>query len=143
MRSCPKRELNGPARLGEEAGVSRRPSETGSVYRPTYRSADGARRESRLWWICLHIGRPAPQRAYVPEEKTERYWKQRLFQSRERIRTAYDACTSQYRNGGIGDYGNTQYAAVRGSLVSAISAQEQLEEEARQGGIAPGWVRFD
>lgn len=86
---------------------------------------------------------PPAQPEYVPEEKTERYWKQRLFQSRDRIRTAFDACTSQYHAGGIGDYGNTQYAAVRGSLVSAISGQNQLEEEARQAGVAPGWVRFD
>src|SRR5687767_1350747 len=69
---------------------------------------------------------PPAQPEYVPEEKTERYWKQRLFQSRERIRTAFDACTSQFSAGGIGDYGNTQYAAVRGSLVSAISGQNQL-----------------
>jgi hypothetical protein len=89
------------------------------------------------------VQQPPPQQPYVPEEQTERYWKQRLFQSRDRIRTAFDACTSQYHAGGVGDYGNTQYAAVRGSLVSAISAQNQLEEEARQGGIAPGWVRFD
>jgi hypothetical protein len=85
---------------------------------------------------------PSPQE-YVPEERTERYWKQRLFQSRERIRTAYDACTSQFHTGGIGDYGSTQYAAVRGALVSAVSAQGQLEEDARQAGISPGWVRFD
>jgi hypothetical protein len=86
---------------------------------------------------------PPTHEEEVPEEKTERYWKQRLFQSRERIRSAYDGCTSQYHAGGIGDYGSTQYASVRGGLVSAISGQNQLEEEARQAGIAPGWVRFD
>jgi hypothetical protein len=78
-----------------------------------------------------------------PEEKKERYWKHRLLQSRERVRSAFDGCMSQFHAGGLGDYGQTQYAGVRGTLVSAIMAQEELEEDARKAGVPPGWVRFD
>jgi hypothetical protein len=75
--------------------------------------------------------------------KTEGYWKQRLLQSRERVRTAFDQCVQQFSLGSVGDVGTTQYAGVRGSLVSALMAQAELEEDARRAGVPAGWVRFD
>jgi len=75
--------------------------------------------------------------------KSEPYWKRRMFESRERVRNAYDQCMNQFALGGVGDVGATNYAGVRGSLVSALVAQGQLEEDARKEGVPPGWVRFD
>ena len=88
--------------------------------------------------------RPALERAApIDPMKTEGYWKQRLYQSRERIRSAYEHCRHQAGLGGIGDFGRTSWAQARAVLIAAIESQEQLEEDARRAGALPGWVRFD
>lgn len=80
---------------------------------------------------------------YVDPMKTEPYWQQRLFQSRERVRSAYESCVSQFGQGSIGDVGQTTWASAKAGIVTAIVTQQQLEEDARRAGAAPGWVRFD
>ena len=75
--------------------------------------------------------------------KSEPYWQQRLFQSRERVRSTYENCVSQFGRGGLGDVGQTNWASASAALVTAISGQAQLEEDARKAGVPPGWVRFD
>ena len=92
--------------------------------------------------------RPPAAAAQAPMEfvdpmKTEGYWQQRLVQSRDRVRAAYEMCVSQWGQGGIGDVGWTTYASASASLVTAVAAQQQLEDDARKAGASPGWVRFD
>ena len=84
-----------------------------------------------------------PQQEPQDPTKSEPYWRQRLFQSRERIRNAYDQCILQFSQGGFGDFGTTQYAREQGGLISALSSQFELEEDARKAGAPSGWVRFD
>jgi hypothetical protein len=100
------------------------------------------RRPPASEWVRVEVPQQRQtSKEWEREEQTERYWQRRLFQSRDRVRSAYDGCTSQFYKRGIRDFGLN--ATVRGELIRAIQAQEVLEDEARKAGVQPGWVRFD
>lgn len=84
------------------------------------------------------IAAPEP----VDPMKTEGYWRQRFYQSRDRVRSANENCLSYFHQGG-GNIGQTNYAGATAALSAAIAGQFLLEEEARRAGVPPGWVRFD
>jgi hypothetical protein len=80
---------------------------------------------------------------YVPEEKTEPYWRRRLAASKIRLRDALEMLRAQACVGGYGDLGQTDYARAKGSYEAARMTHEALEEEARRAAVPPGWVRLD
>jgi hypothetical protein len=80
---------------------------------------------------------------YVPEEKTETYWRRRLSASKIRLRDAFEMLRAQACTGGISDVGQSSYAHARGVYEGARMTQASLEEEARRAAVPAGWVRLD